>query len=80
MNDYDWLIDSQSGNERILCRCVWSRTIGYDIAIITGGQINEHNSRIVGLSRTFYIEISHSVGEMKCRSAEHEFVGLKSHL
>ena len=35
---------------------------------------------IVGLSRLFYIEMSHSVGEMKCQKAEHNFVGLKSHL
>ena len=36
----------------------------------------------VGLWRSFYIEMLHSVDEMKCRSwnAEHDFVGLKSHL
>ena len=32
-----------TGNGRIVGRCVWSRTvvIGYDIAIIAGGQVNE---------------------------------------
>ena len=75
--------------------------IGYDIAIIAGGQVNQPllttcwcvlhdwNSgniwqyfRVVGLSRSFYTERSNSVGEIKCRSrnAEHDFVGLKSHL
>ena len=33
--------------------------------------------RVVGLLSSFYIEMSHSVGEVKCRSrnAEHDFVG-----
>ena len=73
--------------------------IGYDIAIIAGGKVNEpllttcrcvlhdrasgniwQHFRVVALS--FYIEMSHSVGEMKCRSRneEREFAGLKSHL
>ena len=83
--------------------CVRSRMfiIGYNIAIIAGGQVNEpllktcccdlhdwtsvniwQHFRIVELSRSFYIEMSHFVGKMKSRSqnAEHDFVGLKSHL
>ena len=41
--------------------------------------LNQH-FRVVGLSRSFYIEISYSVGKMKCRNAEHDFAELKSHL
>jgi len=78
-----------------VCRCVWSRTAltGYYIAIIAGGQVNESllttclcvqrkYLAICSCSRSFYIEMSHSVDEMKCRSqnGEHDFVGLKSHL
>ena len=88
-------------NGSIVCQCVWSRmiVIGYDEAIIMGGQVIEpllttcrcvlhdrtsgniwQHFRVVGLSRPFYIEMSHSVSEMKCRNAEHDFVRLKSHL
>jgi len=58
--------------------------IGYDIAIIAGGQVTEPlltTCWCVGLSKSFYIEMSHSVGEIKCRSwnTEPDFVGLKNH-
>ena len=47
----------------------------------TSGNIRQY-FRVFALSRSFYIDMSHSVGEMKCQSknAQCDFVGLKSHL
>ena len=55
----------------------WARY--YDILVYT---TNYYVTTLVGLSKSFYNEMSHSVGEMKCRSrnANHDFFGLKSHL
>ena len=49
MNDYDWLLDSHRHWNNCVsvcmveddCNGVWSRMIGYDIAIIAGGHVNE---------------------------------------
>jgi len=86
---HEWLWLA-TGYGSIVCRCVWSRTIviGYDIANYT---ITDNMSvclawlnwrkhfRVVGLSRSFYIELSHSFGEMKCgsRNTEEDFCRIK---
>jgi len=58
-----------TGNGSIVCQCVWSRTS----VIGTIGKSWQHFCVVV-LSRSPNIEMSHSVGEKKCRSRNASFL------